>query len=166
MSTKRSTKSFFCKNSVIIRKLLPCYTTTTDPQSKEINWTTEWHKLSNSVGFKELKFSGSTHCPWKALFHGIRLFYPRNSESYAAFRWSGWHILCKLLCSKNEITKAVDNQKERFENICFYWRNCFEAFLFHKYYKYYKAQHFSGKWKSFKGHDVHIINFFRMSRTL
>ena len=34
----------------------------------------------------------------KGLFHGIRLFYPRNPESYAAFRLSGRPILCKLIC--------------------------------------------------------------------
>ena len=55
--------------------------------------------------------------PEIGLFHGIRSFYPRNPESYAAFRLSGRHVLRKLLCSKIEISKAgIYIQKDRFQN--------------------------------------------------
>ena len=42
-------QSFFSVK--LIKKMLPCYTTTIAPQSKGINWTTEQHKSGNSVGF-------------------------------------------------------------------------------------------------------------------
>ena len=39
-----------------------------------------------------------THCPEIGLFHGIRLFYPRNHKSFAAFRLSGRPMHYELNC--------------------------------------------------------------------
>ena len=42
------------------------------------------------------KFREALITPEVGLLHGIRLFYPRNPESYAVFRLSGRPILCEL----------------------------------------------------------------------
>ena len=49
------------------------------------------------------KFREAVIAPEISLFHGIRLFYPKNPESYAAFRLSGRPILCELNCYVNAL---------------------------------------------------------------
>ena len=47
---------------------------------------------------KNCKFREVLITPKVSLFHGFRLFYPRNPESYVTFCLSGRPILCELKC--------------------------------------------------------------------
>ena len=66
--------------------------------------TIQRDKLNNRATQSQVIQSDSSSCncqealiaPEIGLFHGIRLFYPRNPESYAAFFLSGGTILCEL----------------------------------------------------------------------
>ena len=64
-------------------------------------------KMKNSNKSQAIQLDSSNCNIWRALtapklglFHGIDLFYPRNPESYAAFRLSGQPILCYVLRMK------------------------------------------------------------------
>ena len=82
---------------LLTQKLLTCYTTAVDPKSKGIKWKTAT-KVKQFSWIQVTNIWRALTAPKLGLFHGIDLFYPRNPESYAAFRLSGQPILCELNC--------------------------------------------------------------------
>ena len=122
-----------------------------------------WNKQQRSKS--QVIQSDSSNCNFReaaiapeiGLFHGIRLFYPRNPESYAPFLLSGRPILCELDCYVVRMTKAdIYIPKEYF---CFYGWNCFKHFLFTNITR---IRFFSVKWKP-KDRHVYLIDFLEES---
>ena len=83
---------------LLTQKLLTCYTTAVDPKSKGIKWKQSNKSQAIQLDSSNCNIWRALTAPKLGLFHGIDLFYPRNHESYAAFRLSGQPILCELNC--------------------------------------------------------------------